>query len=403
MRGNTRFMLAVVLSLILSSCARVQKGTTGEVHYVSVPEDYRALYHELATELGNLSKRIRYKGNGRKGETAFGVELLVANSNRGEILLTDRVFQATTLTLDRLKDLGTHSVALSIQYPTLTRSYPRSSEYTDFYKRVAREIRRRGYILIIEMGTTFREPEFSKMRVDYSGLTMKRFNAQLRDMAETIIKDLRPDHLTILSEPDTQARNTGLDFSVSNFATTIRYVAQGLQHPGVRLGAGAGTWNQMAYFTALAGIPQLDYIDLHIYPVQRDFVVDRAIKVANTARKHKKAVSIGEAWLYKVSERELGSISPVKAFARDVYSFWQPLDSLFVEIIFDLAHHLDAEFCSFFWMKYMYGYVNYDANTKTLRPQDLIKKADSVAGRHILNGTLSATGERFRTLVTSGQ
>ncbi|NIS72728.1 MAG: hypothetical protein GTO12_28455 [Proteobacteria bacterium] len=396
-------ILAAVLSLGLMSCSRAQE-TTGEgVKYISLPREYRALYDELAEKLDHLGKGIRSQWNGKKAGTAFGVELLVANSNRGEVLLTDRVFEATILTLDRLKDLGVRSVALSIQYPILTPSYPRSSEYRDFYKRVARQIRSRGYVLVVEMGTTFREPEFSKMRVDYGGLTMERFNGQLRQMAERIVGDLGPDYFTILNEPDTQTTNTGLNFSVSNYAATIRHVVEGLQHPGVRLGAGAGTWSPMAYFAALVRIPQLDYIDLHIYPIQRDFILDRVTEVTGLARKQEKGVSIGEAWLYKVSRRELGRISPVKAFARDVYSFWQPLDTQFLEVIVNLSHHIDAEFCSFFWMKYLYGYIDYNANTRALRPQRLINAVDSLAGRQILDGQLNQTGERLKMLIAPDQ
>jgi hypothetical protein len=232
---------------------------------------------------------------------------------------------------------------------------------------------------------------------------MERFNAQLRQMAERIIEDLRPEYLTILTEPDTQTKNTGLNFSVSNYADTIRHVAEGRQHPDVRLGAGAGTWSQMNYFDALAGIPQLDYIDLHIYPIHRDFVLDRVIDVANMAEKNRKGVSIGEAWLYKVSERELGRISPVKAFARDVYSSWQPLDNEFLDFIVNLSHHMDAQFCSFFWMKYLYSYLLYDDETRALQPQQLINKVDSVAGRQILTGTLNRTGEKFKMLIVSDQ
>ncbi len=159
----------------------------------------------------------------------------------------------------------------------------------------------------------------------------------------------------------------------------------------------------MAYFNALVRIPQLDYIDLHIYPIQRDFILDRVTEVTRLAREQEKGVSIGEAWLYKVSRRELGRISPVKAFARDVYSFWQPLDAQFLEVIVNLSHHTEAEFCSFFWMKYLYGYLDYDANTRALRPQQLINAVDSLAGRQILDGQLNQTGERLKILIAPDQ
>jgi len=399
----SRIIVWAVILLALSSCNGSQALKGERTNDPPVPYRYQGLYHELFAKLRDLRTMVQSQRKDEKSDTSFGVELLVANSNRGEILLTDRVFKASILTLGRLKDLGVQSIALSIQYPILTRSYPRSSEYRNFYQRLAREVRRRGFVLIVEIGTAFREPEFSSIRVDYSGLTIARFNDQLREMAEAIIEDLRPDYLTLFTEPDTQAQNTGLEFSVSNFAATIRHAAEGLKHQGVRLGAGAGTWSDIAYFKALALIPELNYLDLHIYPIQRDFVVDRVMRVAKMAQSHHKSISIGEAWLYKVSERELGNISPVKAFARDVYSFWQPLDDMFLEIIVRLSRHVDAEFCSFFWMKYLYGYLDYDASTMNLRPQQLITKIDSVAGRRIVGNTLSGTGNRFKALIAPDQ
>ena len=398
-----RFIMASMVLLALLSCDGRQITTKERTGNTSVPYRYRALYHELNSKLRRLHAATESIGKDKQSHTAFSVELLVANSNRGEILLKERVFQATVLTLERLKELGVQGVALSIQYPVLTQSFPRSIEYRDFYRRVAREIRRRNLTLIVEIGTMFREPEFSGIRVDYRGLTMARFNNRLREMAETIIEDLRPDYLTLFTEPDTQAQNTGLEFSVSSYTATIRSMAQGLPNQGVRLGAGAGTWDDIGYIKALSLIPELDYLDLHIYPIQRDFVVDRVMRVAQIAHNRHKSVSIGEAWLYKVSERELGSISPVKAFARDVYSFWQPLDEMFLEIIVTLCRQISAEFCSFFWMKYLYGYLDYDASTKNLRPQELITHIDRVAGRRILANTPSATGNTFKSLVASGK
>jgi hypothetical protein len=395
-------MASVIFSLVALACANTKTKPSDEFDTTGVPVKYRALYSELATKLNDLDKTIGSQWNRKKTGTKFGVELLVANSNRGELLLSDRVFKSTILTLERLQDLGVHSVAVSIQFPMLTRSFPRFTGYIDFYRRIAWEIRKRGFVFIVEIGTFFREPEFTKIEVDYSKLTVKTFGAQLREMAEIIIEDLRPDYLTIFTEPDTQSRNSGLNFSVSNFADTIHHVVDELPPKGVRLGAGAGTWDQFEYFTALAKIPQLDYLDMHIYPIQRDFVLDRVSRITNIAVKHNKGISFGETWLYKVAKDELGKLSPVKAFARDVYSFWQPLDSSFIEVMVNLSHHVKAEFCSFFWMKYLYGYMDYNSQTRALRPQQLINKMDAVAGRNILNNNLGKTGEKLKALITAG-
>jgi hypothetical protein len=393
-----RFIAMTAVLCLLVSCQGTRSLQEESVHGNAVPSFYRGIYHELSTELRKLETAIPIQPK-VEGNCSFGVELLVANSNRGEVLLTDRVLRATVLTLDRLQDLGVQSVSVSIQYPVLVSTFPRSAEYRYFYKQVAAEIRKREVTFIVEVGTTFREPEFSNVKVDYSGLTMGQFKKELREMAAFIIEDLRPDYLTLFTEPDTQSRNTGLDFSLSNFTDVMRQTAKGLSHKGVRLGAGAGTWDNMDYFSALVRIPELNYIDVHIYPVQRDFVADRVIKVADMAHSHGKAVSIGEAWLYKVSTRELGKINPVKAFARDVYSFWQPLDKQFLEIIVNLSRQVNAEFCSFFWMKYFYAYLDYSVKTKNLHPQQLITAADAAAGRNILSNIFNETGKTFKTLV----
>ena len=400
MAARFRILLLITLLLPLFGCAGERNAATATPDGKVIPAEYRALYDELSTKLGHLQNRIGSPESSKNAKTRFGVELLVANSNRGEILLTDRVFRATVLTLDRLQSLGVQCIALSIQFPVLVRSQPRASEYLNFYKRVIREIRQRGLAVIVEMGTLFREPEFSKLRVDYSHLTLEKFKIQLREMAQIIVAGLKPDYLTILTEPDTQSQNTGLDFSVSNFSSTIQYVVKGLSQSGVQLGAGAGTWSPMAYFNALAKIEQLDYIDLHIYPIQRDFVINRVGRIARTAAEHDKKVSIGEAWLYKVSRRELGRIKPLTAFARDVYSFWQPLDSMFIEMLVDLSRQADAEFCSLFWMKYLYGYIDYNSRTRTLTPQHLINMSEAAAGRRILENRPNQTGQLFKDLIS---
>jgi hypothetical protein len=67
----------------------------------------------------------------------------------------------------------------------------------------------------------------------------------------------------------------------------------------------------------------------------------------------------------------------------------------------NLSHQVEAEFCSFFWMKYLYAYMDYNFQTRTLRLQQLINKMDAIAGRHILENTLSKTGEKFKTLITN--
>ncbi len=391
--GLLRALLGVVL---LAGCAAAPPSSLPNLETEGVPQAFRPLYRELEAELALLNP-IKLDWGGYEG-TIFGAELLVVNGNRGEDLLEPRVLPATALTLDRLKELGVRSVSLSIPYPLLTSVYPKTPELRDFYRRVAAEVRARGLTLVVEMGSMFREPELSRMTVDTHDLTRERFEAGLREMAEAVIAETRPDYLTILSEPDTQRRNTGLRYSPADFAATVRKVVKDLDRRGARLGAGAGTWSSSDYFKELAAIAELDYIDLHIYPIQMGFAADRALKAAELAKARGKRVTIGEAWLYKAAGREFGRIQPVEAYARDVFSFWQPLDGLFIETVVKLARTVRAEFCSFFWMKYFFGYVVHSDKTDRLPPGELMRLSDEAAAGEIRRGRLSVTGERFREL-----
>jgi hypothetical protein len=110
-------------------------------------------------------------------------------------------------------------------------------------------------------------------------------------------------------------------------------------------------------------------------------------------------VSIGEAWLYKVSGRELDYISPVKAFRRGTFSFWQPLDENFIQLVVNLARTINARFCSFFWMQHFYSYLDYTSETDHLTYEQLSKLTNSRAWENIQKGILSPTGERFSQLI----
>lgn len=397
-----KFLCAVVAGWCFLTIACVQRVLeTVPVHNVppEVPEKYEAMYREIDAEIDRQLPLIPLPWGQKKTATAFGVELSAADSHRGEMLLSEQALREAALSLERLQALGVQSVSLSLRYPVLTRSHPRSAEYREFYRKLAAEIRRRGMAVVVEMGSAYREPELSRIGADDRGLKRETFGAGLREMAEAVVADIRPEFLTLLCEPDAQTRNTGLSFSPAEFAAVIRQAAKALDHPGVRLGAGAGSWVGIDYFKALASIPELDYIDVHIYPVQYGFASDRVLKAAEVARAKGKRVSIGQAWLYKALGRELGRISPVETFSRDAFSFWQPLDGNFIQLVVNLARTVDAEFCSFSGMKYLFAYIEPTADTVRLAAERVITLSDEAAAENIRKGALSPTGERFRELI----
>jgi hypothetical protein len=375
-------MTIILVALATAGCRRVHEALPVHSPPEAVPEAFQMIYRELDAEFLRQLPLISLPWGQPADRTAFGVELPAADGP---------VPKTTALALDRLKDLGVRCVALRLHYPVLTHRHPHSAEYRAFYRRLTAEIRRRDLGIVVAMGSAAREPEL--------GLSRERFASGLREMAEAVIADIRPDHLTLLAEPDTQTRNTGLTFSPAEFAATVKQVARGLQPTGTRIGAGAGTWTALEYFKALAELPELDYLDLRIHPIQHGFAAERAVKAAEIARSAGKGVGIGAAWLYKVWGREFTRVSPVEASSRDVYSFWQPLDAHFIELVANLARSIEAEFCSFSGMNYLFGYLGYTADTGRLRPDELVQRSDQVADDNLRRGVLSATGEKFKRTI----
>jgi len=104
---------------------------------------------------------------------------------------------------------------------------------------------------------------------------------------------------------------------------------------------------------------------------------------------------------HKVRDRELGTATATSAdlFARDVFSFWAPLDERFVEAIVKLSHLLKIDFCSFFWMQYFYSYLEYDEQRSAMKPAQLFALLNAEAARNILSDKLSTTGVTYGSLI----
>jgi hypothetical protein len=368
-----------------------------------VPEQYRETYDELDAKLGEIEAYVAGKAYPDESDTIFSAELIVANANRGEALIYPGSFFSIGITLDALKTLGITAVNLSIGYPILDPSFPRSDEYLEFYKNTVAEIRARGLKLIVDSTTLFPSMGFSDEDLGYSGLTLDGYKQGKRLMVEAIIRELQPDYFTIENEPMTMRDNTGLDFSVADQTEIVNYILSGLDRSGARIGAGAGTWDDIAYFESLARSTDLDYLDMHIYPIQQDFVVDRMERIAEIAGSTGKGVAVGEAWLYKASLSQLGPDHAVAAaaevFALDPYSFWIPLDERFVEVMVTLSHGLDFEYFNPFWTQYFFAYIDYNPTAEEQGMDWVSELASSRAWINIQAQDLTPTGERYRELI----
>lgn len=398
MRTLLRCTLLSVWICATIGCGRSIPGVPVDPVPANVPESYRALYAELESDLSLLNPLFQNLWDAKTAATAFGVELPAAVGHRAGRPGAEALPSAA-LTLDRLQALGVKIVCLNIPYPVLARDFPQTPAYRDFYRGLAGEIRRRGFLLVVGIGVMPREPEESTLPKGATGLNRARFNTGLREMAEAVIADLSPDFLTVLCEPEAVAQTTGLPFSPSEYAATVRYVVQGLDAGAVKLGAGSGTWIALDYLKALGAILELHYLDLHIRPVRYGFAAERVAQAADVARSRGKKISIGAAWLQKESSREFGRLGRSEALAREVYSFWQPLDRRFVETVVGIAHDIEAEFCVFSRAELLFAVIEHTEDAGRLPPAQLLQRMEARAAARIAAGALTPVGERLRDLI----
>jgi len=390
------FMLAFIL---LCGCAAPEPVVEQEQN--DVPGKYQLIYDELDAKLAEIEDEVSSLWEGQSHDTVFSVELITANSNRGVALLHTETFPSIIKTLDSLQAMGVGGITLSLNYPILNPTFPRSSDYLDFYREVSEEIKGRGLVLIVENTTSFPNLTTSGLSIDHSGLTLDQYKIEKRQTAQTIIAELQPHYLTVENEPLTSQANAGLDFSVENQTEVVRFILDGLDRSGVCIGAGAGAWDDIAYFESLAANTSLDYIDMHIYPIQRDFLWDRTLRISDIARSHGKGLTVGEAWLYKTTESELSSGLAMheEIFARDAYSFWIPLDQRFLEVLVGLSRYLGMEFVTPFWMEYLYAYLEYGPSTQATDLAEVAKLLNREVVENIDSNRLTPTGETYGELI----
>jgi hypothetical protein len=366
----------------------------------TIPLEYRRLYDEISEKLDAFDVYLSSLSNGTENKITFGAELLPANGHQGEKLLAEENYTGTLVYLDALQSLGIQGVKVSINYPLLAPDFPNSNSYLEYYKKLAQELRKRNMKILIAIGNLFPDPSFTDLQVSFSNLTFAEYRQTKRQIAERIINEIHPDYLTLANEPSTEAMTTGLKVTVPEFTETVRYVLGGLNRSEVLVGAGAGTWNNLDYVKSLARYTDIDYIDIHIYPAN---YLEQALTIADIAHASNKRLIIGEAWTYKIYDSELGDLSNIATqadiFSRDVYSFWQPLDSEFLEILVNLASYKGYEFISPFWSKYFFGYLDYETMPKNLTYKQLAQLSNQKAVQNIMSHTLTDTGLNYQKLI----
>jgi len=397
-----------------------------------VPPEWDTAYAELSYKLNSIYDAVFEKWDQQPWCSDFGGNIMLANSNRGYALFTpdtnypfpipayqEVLYAYIDTMLMALDTLGYNTIDLTIQYPVLVSSFINNEYYLDFYKNVATRIRDKGFKMIIGCQATFVDSVFGEPRLagdirrhyfnpdnnpnTNDTLNNTRFKQEKLQMLQTIIDSIKPDYLTMEMEPQTQAYNLlyTVDYSLDSALAFIDYYLENLEPGETLLGAGAGTWDDIAFFTGFAE-KDIDYLDYHIYPPHWNYIDNKVFLIDSIADAGNKLIIIGEAWCYKATHFELlNSEIPVassyKFFQRDVFDFWTEIDTLFVKAIIMLSQQSKTELVNFFWPNIMFGQIEYDQEIfGAMTPKQIIDTGSLFGYLNMYRFRLSEAGKYAR-------
>ena len=158
-----------------------------------IPDKYSDLYRKLEFTLDEQLKteNVKFAVNQTHKPLFMCTDLLVANSNRGEILLKPETLAGVKFSLNSFSKLGIGCVKFAVQYPLLTEDFPRNKEYLEFYKQVISEAHKLGIKVMPHVSVIFANTPFSPLKGIYKGLTLEKFKTDYRKMVMLIAQELK--------------------------------------------------------------------------------------------------------------------------------------------------------------------------------------------------------------------
>ncbi len=381
---------------------------------IPVPSEYQDLYSTLATQISGFDTTVKAGWNGSHYPVLYGPQLQSASSDQYTDLLASYYYSnSVTPELDEEQALGAKAVTVHICFPILyqpfyTANPSQYQQFVNFYQQLATDIHARGMKMIVENVTmsSFPGNMASSFTSYYESLTWTQYMAGRAANVLSVAQLISPDYMTVITEPDTEAENTGQ----ANAGTTsgslqlLQTILSTLQTAGekqVPIGAGAGTWiNSFTQYIQNFASTSVQFVDMHIYPVNNnDFL--NALTAVPIIKAAGKEISISEAWDYKVRNNELGRLSYTTLYARDPFSFWEPIDIAFLQALMDFGNSQKVTFIAPFWSHYFFGYLDFNtygsySNTQIILDSDLAEENAIAVGSFTptgiawLNGTIAA-------------
>jgi hypothetical protein len=412
-RRRTVLGIAMVGLVVLTACSsgstnasdgnspsgQAAETTTPATATAAVPAPYQSLYDTMSRGLDDYQTAIDAMADESGGSPApvVATELLPANGNRLTDLLQPAAMTAVDAWLDRLQAIGIRGVTLGVKLPMLLPQFgPDGEAYASFFVTVADKARAHGMTVDVELGALFCGTVYAKCAYTYPGGYRSFVDATVAQ-ARIVIDRVKPDDLTVLAEPTTEATLA----RVPEFATaegSARYVHDVLAGIGdrgtTRIGAGAATWLAPTFDQAILR-ESIDYLDVHIYPVTAH-TTDNLVQDTELARQAGKPIVADEVGLYKTDgiDRTTPATADT-AFRRDSFSFFEPLDIRFATITSEWATKAGVAYVSPFWAGEMFSYLDWTPALDQAPYAQLSQAFNAQVGRAFQSDQVTAYGHAW--------
>ena len=389
----------------LSTSSAIQEMTCSNVanYDENIPQTYQSMYVTLNQILDNFGQTLSSTSPSASHNVIYATELLSADSNLGQKLLSPRAMQGVINYLDAIQKLGIQGVTIDVSFPILTPSFPNYDQYLSFYENVVEQVRARGMKIDIESETPLlvNYPGLSLGSVSYANLTYSTYLSEDKEMIQTVISDLHPDYLNIGTETDTlQLLLHYPEISTpQGWGAYIHSLLTGLNKGSTKISVGIGSWDPISYLYATLNDSAIDNIDVHVYPVYDNYL-SVLTQMGQLSQEYNKPIIIDEMWLHKSTMTEGHNFATdAQISARNMFAFWIPLDEKFLDVMSKYSQVYNVAFLSPFEGNFFFAYLNYTSSSANVPFYEARQAAGLAASRNIANGVVSPSGCYYQQLI----
>lgn len=347
----------------------------------SIPPEFQPLYRELQANLDEFSQLLTVQQGVGFKPLALGAQLPA------------RPFPIEELAayLQHLADLGAGAIAIHTPYPLFSPKQPSAAQNLQYYRQVVESARQHGFLVLIDAGVS----SDGNVTGSQAKIPIANLAGELRLHIQTIIDEIAPDYLTILNEPDRLALIADGEVNPEAYSLLMNSILTGLEPGSVLLGAGAGNWNDLAFFEIAAQEERLHYLDMHIALTGRSSLV-RLFEFSEIARQNQRRLFIGQAWLQKSTQAEAATLPASSVAIRNAFSFWEALDARFLTLLDRYAQQNRVDLLVVSGTPYFFSYLEYEASLPSLPASEIEQLVQQAALAAMQTGELTQPGQVFQ-------